>query len=291
MSVAVVGPGSVGLFFAAHLAAAGVDVVSCARRPFDEYIVDSATAPVRLPANVVTDPALITAPVEFVLVALKAQHTAGAAEWLPRLCSRETVVVAVQNGLEAAERLAPYVNGAEVLQAVVYCGGELIAPGHTSHSSMGFLWLPDSDGARRVEKLFEGCTAQASVRENYTTELWRKLGANVAANGITALTVKPFRVFKDPGIAIVATRLLDETWTVARADGAEIAPEAAAQLVASLASITNEQGTSTYQDRKAGRPTEHDAIFGAVVRAAERHGIAVPTVETVWYLLAGGDPD
>ena len=55
-SVAIVGPGSVGAFFAAHLAAAGHGVLSCARRPFTDYIVESPDAPVRIAADVATDP-------------------------------------------------------------------------------------------------------------------------------------------------------------------------------------------------------------------------------------------
>jgi 2-dehydropantoate 2-reductase len=47
--------------------------------------------------------------------------------------------------------------------------------------------------------------------------------------------------------------------------------------------------TSMYYDRMAGRPTEHDALYGAVVRAGARHGIPTPFAETVAALLAGGD--
>ena len=54
--VAVVGPGSVGCFFAAHLAATDHEVVSCARRPFDTYVVTSELAPVTGPAVVATTP-------------------------------------------------------------------------------------------------------------------------------------------------------------------------------------------------------------------------------------------
>jgi 2-dehydropantoate 2-reductase len=103
--IAVVGPGAVGTFFAAHLAAAGRDVVSCARRPFERYIVESKQLPVEAPAVVLTDPADVEGPVPWVLVGVKAHQTAGAAGWLGRLCGRDTTVVAIQNGVEAVERL------------------------------------------------------------------------------------------------------------------------------------------------------------------------------------------
>jgi 2-dehydropantoate 2-reductase len=39
------------------------------------------------------------------------------------------------------------------------------------------------------------------------------------------------------------------------------------------------------QDVKAGRPTEVDAINGAIVRAAREAGVAVPVTETLWRLV------
>jgi 2-dehydropantoate 2-reductase len=39
------------------------------------------------------------------------------------------------------------------------------------------------------------------------------------------------------------------------------------------------------QDVKAGRPTEIDAINGAIVRAARAAGVATPVTETLWRLV------
>lgn len=287
--IAVVGPGAVGVFFAGHLAAAGREVLACARRPFTEYIVDSEVAPCRAPATVFTDPASVTATVPFVLVTLKSHHTAGAGEWLQRLCSPDTVVVAAQNGIEAEERLAPYVNGAEVLQAVVYCGAELRAPGHTQHRASNWLYLPERSSSHRVAALFEGSGAEMRVTGTHLTEAWRKLGFNATSNGITALTRKGLAVFHDARLAEFAAKVLAEAWTVGRAAGADLQPESAASLIPMIANQPPDSGTSTYYDRMAGIPTEHDAIYGAVVRAGARLGVPTPLNEAIWALLAAGD--
>ena len=49
-------------------------------------------------------------------------------------------------------------------------------------------------------------------------------------------------------------------------------------------------GTSMLEDRLAGRPTEHEEITGAVVRAAERHGVAAPLNQALLALLAAASP-
>jgi 2-dehydropantoate 2-reductase len=43
--------------------------------------------------------------------------------------------------------------------------------------------------------------------------------------------------------------------------------------------------TSTHQDSERGKPLEFEALSGAVVRAARRHGIDVPYMETVHALM------
>lgn len=287
--LAVVGPGAVGGFFAAHAAAHGTTVLSAARRPFTEYIVESESHPVRSPAHVLTDPADVDGPVPFVLAAVKSQQTSDVGGWLERLCSRDTIVVAAQNGLEAADRLAPYVNGARVVQSVVYCTTELIAPGHTRHYGAGWLWVPDTPDMHRFATLFPERGATIRPTADIVTELWRKLGLNITTNGITALTRRRLSVFARGDIAALGTKLLEEAWTVGRADGADVDPAEAAARIPMMATLPGDPGTSTYYDRMAGRPTEHDAIYGAVARAGRRLGVATPLVDAVWALLAAGD--
>jgi 2-dehydropantoate 2-reductase len=291
VDLAVVGPGSVGAYFAAHAAQRGTSVLACARRPFDEFVIDSERFPARLRANVLIDPSAVARPVPHVLVALKSQHTAEAGEWLRRLCGPETIVVAAQNGLEAEERLAPFVNGATVVQSVVYCTAELVAPGHVQHYSSGWLWVPNTPEMQRFAQLFAGSGAEIRPTDSYVTELWRKLGFNTTTNGVTALARKRLAAFAREDMALLGTRLLAEAWTVARALGADLDPTTTSQYMTMIAEQPGNPGTSTYYDRMAGRPTEHDAIYGSMVRAARRIGIEVPVTETVWALLAAGDDD
>ena len=288
-TVAVVGPGAVGTFFAAHLAAAGRHVVACARRPFDRYVVDSDTAAVDTVARCVTVPGDLaavglTSPADLVIVTVKAFQTAGAAPWLARLCGPDTVVVGAQNGVEEVERLTPFVDGARVLPAVVYCGSELLAPGHIRHDQHGVLIVPDDDAGRAVAPLFDGTGANWRPDPSFPTETWRKLGINVMANGVTALTRRTMEAIADSPLESIARDLVRECWTVGRAEGARLGPEDADAFDFSLLPA---QGTSMYYDVMAGRPTEFDALHGAVLRIGARHGVATPVTEVVHALLAG----
>lgn len=287
--VAVVGVGSVGGVFAAHLSTRH-EVLACVRRPFDTYRIESTEVPFEGPANAVTDAAEVSwdGQADAVFVGLKSQHTAGAAEWFARLCGPDTLVVAMQNGIEAVERLTPLVNGATVVPSVVYCGAELIAPGHVKHSSRANLIVADDEAGRRAAELVEGTPLTVRPSETFTTSAWVKLGVNSAANGLTALTGRPMGVMADAGIRAIAEQLLIECWTVGNVEGADLDLTGIPKLLDQMAASPGGR-TSMQQDREAGRPTEHDAIHGAVIRRARRLDIPVPTTTIVHDLIAASD--
>lgn len=284
--VAVVGPGSVGVFFAGHLAAAGHDVLACARRGFDRYVIESSEFPLEHDAHVLTDPAEVDAPVDWVLLSVKAHQTPGAAGWLERLCDAErTRVLVVQNGIEH-DLADPYTNGATTIPTVVYCGAELIDPGHIKHASAGYLIVPEEPFGDEMLALFEGSQAEVRPSSSFATHQWRKLSLNIMVNGLTALTERRMSVVAEPGIRRLAIALLQECWHLAvEADGADLDPADAEKLVDGLIASGNDGGTSMLYDTLAGRPTEHDAIHGAALRRADALGIDVPTIRIVHDLL------
>ena len=287
--IAVVGPGAVGTFYAAQLSVAGRNVVACGRRPFDRYIVESDAVPVDDPAVALTDPADLGAagfdgPVDLVIVTVKTFQTAGAASWLDALCGSDTIVAGAQNGVEEVERLTPYVNGAAVVPCVVYCGSELIAPGHIRHAQHGIMIVPDDDVTRRVGPIFDGSAARWQPEADFLAATWRKLGINVMANGVTALTRRTMDVLATEPVDVVARGLLRECLTVARAGGVDVDPAEADEFDLT---VLPQYGTSMYYDIMADRATEFDALHGAVLRAGARYGIDTPVTRVVHALLAG----
>jgi 2-dehydropantoate 2-reductase len=194
----------------------------------------------------------------------------------------------MQNGVEGRQRLTPLVGPAAVVPAVVYCGTELIEPGRVKHSGQQRLIVPDDDAGRTAATLAEGTPLQIDPSSNHDVAAWVKLGINTVANGLTALTGRPMNVLDDPGVAAIGRLLLTECWTVGRLEGVELDLDVVPKTIAAMGSPTR---TSMQQDREAGRPTEHDAIHGAVLRAAARHDQAVPVTRMVHDLLAAASAD
>jgi 2-dehydropantoate 2-reductase len=298
--IAVVGVGAVAGYFTSQLMSVGHEVTCCVRRPFTELVVhDSAggaAEAVRSTPTVVIDPADLAGPAyrgpadrgpaDWVLVGVKAHQTLGATAWLDVLCGPGTVVVALQNGVEAAQRLAPLVHGAEVIPAVVYCGAELIAPGEIIHRTNRTLVVPDVPSAHALAALFADSQARIDVRADWATAAWEKLCGNAMANGITALTGQRSRVFARPEAARAGRAIALEVTQVAAAEGVTVPAELADLVIGALAAGPVDGGTSMLYDRLASRPLEHDAIYGAVVRAGQRHGVPTPVCQLLDDLLA-----
>ena len=74
-----------------------------------------------------------------------------------------------------------------------------------------------------------------------------------------------------------------EAVAVARAEGA---PADEDTVLEELAAVHPTLRSSMQRDIAAGIPPELDAIPGAVLRAAERHGVPAPTIARLYTLIA-----
>lgn len=289
--VAVVGVGAVGGAVAARLCTAGRDdVVLCVRTPFDELVVEGPAGTLRATARVVTTPDAVQ-PVPWVLLATKAHQTAGAADWLIALTTAHTTVAILQNGVEHEQRVAPYVDSARLLPAIVDCPADRVAPGRIVQRAPAQLIVPAVAAGQDFAQLFVGTDVSVTLTADFTTAAWRKLCLNVAGGAITALTNRTHTVMRRPDVAQVARDLIHECILVGRAEGAVLEDGLVEEIVTSMLLAPADAGTSMLADRRAGQPLEADARNGAVARIGARHGIPTPLNRALTALLQAINQD
>jgi 2-dehydropantoate 2-reductase len=287
-TVAVVGSGAIGGFLAGAVHDAGHPVTLCVRSPLDSLTVRTASRTHHVPATIVTDPDGV-GPVDWLLLTTKAHDTAGAAGWLTALADRRTVVVVAQNGVDHTERVAALIDKAQVLPALVYVAAERPEPGHVVHRGGNRLIVPDGAAGRAFRHLMAGSGLRIELTHDFRTEAWRKLLHNLAANPITALTMRRMDVLAQHDILELTRGLLTEGAAVAAAEGARITLDEVEHVIRFYRTLGTEDGSSMLYDRLAGRSLEHDLITGAVVRAGRRHRIPVPLNRAILALLRGLD--
>ena len=278
LTVAVVGMGSIGGVAAGCLAAAGRhDVIACVRQPISRLTLEQPNGTVELALRVLTDPEQANA-VDWVLVCTKTHQTASAAPWLQRLCVPDTRVAVLQNGLGHVARVAPLANGAAVMPVIVYYNGERLAPDRVRlrQGSDQDVAVANDEAGHAFARLFDGTPLRVMFSDDFDALVWRKLLINAVANPITTLTMQRQAVLRRPEIQELCRAVLAEAAAVARAEGVKLADDEPERAMATLFTFSGELGTSMYFDRLAGRHLEVEALTGAIVAAAARHGIATP---------------
>ena len=287
--VAIVGAGAIGLTLAGALAAGGHPLTVCGGRPFAAITLTATDGTVaRWPVAHTADPATVAA-TPLIVVAVKAPDTPAIGPWLRALAGPGSTVVVAQNGIEQRERVAPFVGDARIVPAVVYTNVERTGVGAATvrHPVSGpDLAVPDDPAGREVAARFNAGGLIAAPEADFRAALWTKLLINIVGNSLTALTGRRVEVVRDPAIAAVGRDLLAEAVAVARAEGVPFPADQPERTLAWLRVLPPGATSSMLQDRLAGRPLEYDALTGAVVRAAERHGLPVPINRTLLALLA-----
>jgi 2-dehydropantoate 2-reductase len=283
-SLAILGPGGVGGFLAGALARAGEDVVVVAREPTAELIARAGleVRSVRLGDFSAHPPAVprLERAVDVLIVTTKATTLQASLERIevpPRL------VVPLLNGLDHMGTLRDRFGHEHVAAGAIRIEADRPREGMIVQTSP-FLRvdLASDDPFPRGEladlaSALNRAHVPAELGASEAQILWSKL---VRLNAL-ALTTSAY----DVPVGVIRTehrdaleQCISEATAVANADGARIDPRKPLQ---ELDDAHAALGSSMQRDIAAGREPELDAIAGSVLRAAGRHGLTCPTIESL----------
>lgn len=286
--IAILGLGGVGGSLAALFCRAGAHVTGLVRNEKVQGLHASGVRLLRRGYEAFTVyPAIssiLSQPVDFLIIAIKAPDLGCAMERVPQNFVEQAIILPLLNGLDHMRVLRHYL-------------GDRVVPG-----SVSVVATREGAGVFRVDSSFyEVTTAPSSsvplaalsrwvdfmrnagvtvqVKANEAEVLWGKLARLSALACLTAYTNLPIGALRqDPVWRPILIDFLRETAEIAAAEGAPTDPNYHLKLLDAL----NHDATSSLQrDIAAGHPSELDAIGGAVIRAAERHGVACPTVRKI----------
>lgn len=295
------GAGAVGGYFGALLARGGADVTLVARGE-NLAALRARGLTVKLPHETIhIDPVRAVAtpadapPADVVLIGVKSYDTIGAADAIRAVLRPDTIVLSLQNGVENEGVLATALGLPPLMVALTFIGVELTAPAEVTYTARGEIIFGETDGvesarARRLADAFTAARVPHQWRRDIAVMAWEKLAWNAGFNGVTALTGTTVRQALDhPDSRELIVRGMEEVDAVAIALGVPVRRRRLAAVLADSLEGLPEFATSMLQDRRRGRRLEYDAIHGAVVRAAERAGVAVPVTRMTARLLAALD--
>jgi len=193
--------------------------------------------------------------------------------------------VTLQNGVGNLEKLQAALGQRSTL-GVTSLGATLERPGVVRHAGEGPIHLapPAVPKDHPVQAAF-GALADAlraarfdlHLSEDVVSLVWGKLAVNAGINPLTALLGVPNGFLAEHR---ACRRLMEEAarevGAVAEAQGIALPYDDPSAAALDVARRTAANHSSMLQDRMQGRPTEIDAICGAVVAAGKRHGVPTP---------------
>lgn len=212
----------------------------------------------------------LTEPVDVLWVTTKATALEGALSLAPPRDVR--LAVPLLNGLEHVATL--HAHYPEVAAGAIWVESERLAPGHVRQSSPFLRVALAPGGEAAAAELRAAGFPEVTVGASEAVVLWSKLSFLAPLALATSAAAAPFGAVRDdPRLSRLYAACRDEVCAIAAAEGA---PQDIERLETLAAAAAWEMRSSMQKDIEAGREPELDAIGAAVVRAAARHGIAVP---------------
>ena len=295
MKIAVFGVGAMGSVYAALLAEAGHEVHAidpwrahvAAIRANGLRVEGASGERVVKTVRADTDPAGALQ-CDLYIIATKAAGVAAAARAIAPLMRPDSLVVTIQNGLGADERIAGYLPVDNVLLGVADgFGAALRGPGHVCHAAMKLIRLGEVAGGltTRLEALAEvwsGAGFKAEAFADIRRLIWEKYICNVAFSApCTVFDCTLGELMADGDAWNIAKGCAAEAYRLARRSGVALSFDDPIAYVTAFGADLPSARPSMLLDHHARRPSEIDAINGMAVTLGRKLGLPTPYNETV----------
>ena len=289
MRIAIVGTGGVGGYFGGRLAAAGADIAFLARGAHLDALrtrglrIVSPKGDVDLPRVHAFGDTREIGPVDVVLFAVKLYDVESALPSLAPLIGAATVVVPLQNGVDAAALVERAVGRAHTAGGTCYVAAVIAEPGVIRHTAMDHLLFGELDRVRspRLTAFHEACRPagfQATLSDDIMFDVWTKFVRLSVMSGMTAVTRSPVGVLRDdPDLWSMLKDAVREAMAVAQAKGIAVAPTTVEDVAAAYGALPPQAKSSMLEDLERGRRLELPWLSGAVVRIGRDLGVPTPT--------------
>lgn len=298
MKIAIVGSGSIGLYYGARLAASGHQVHFLLRSGYEEarshgIRVTSPAGDLHVPEPRAHRETLPIGACDVVIVAVKTTQNSLLPSLLPPLLGPQTLLLTLQNGLGSDEFLASHFGSERILGGLCFVCLTRRSPAHVVHVGHGTISLgvydrPSAPAIQPIAEALRNAGIETHIEADLAAARWKKLVWNIPFNGLAVVENAPVDHLLAHHESEIRA-LMSETLAIAAALGHDIAPDYADWQVERTRSMGAYQ-PSTLVDYRAGAELEIEAIWGNPLRAAHRAGVPAPHLSQLHQRLASVAP-
>lgn len=286
MKIGIIGPGSIGLLFAAKLKKADEEVTLIDyKKDRTEFLntngikfegIDERfqlNVPVKCGFSEINN-------FDLIIISVKAYSTEKTAADLQKN-GYSGPVLTLQNGLGNVEVLKTYLPENMIIAGITSEGANLKDTGHICHAgkgktSFGYVSSKNKDDSF-INELFDAMMKSgfnSEISNDVNSLIWSKLIINVGINALTAiLNVKNGMLVESESSRILIKKLVNEACIVSDKLKIKLPYPDPVKKVEEICRMTAENFSSMNQDIKFGRQTEINFINGAVIKAGKKLGL------------------
>ncbi len=241
---------------------------------------------------------------DLIVIATKMAGVGPAARAIAQHLTSSTMILTIQNGLGAAERIGAFMSVENVMLGVAEgFGASLKGPGHAHHNAMNLIRIGEiesgqSDRAEVLAGHWRGAGFKARAYDDIQQLVWEKFLCNVtysAACTVFDMTVGELQAHAERWA--IALGAMHEAHAVARARKINLTFDDPVEYVTAFGAQMPNARPSMLLDHKARRHSELDAINGQVPELGRALGIPTPFNDTLVAVLrqreaafGGGNP-
>ena len=228
---------------------------------------------------------------ELLIVFTKSLHTRAALDSIKQIIGADTQVLTLQNGLGNLEILSEFVVPENILIGSTTWPADAVSSGHVASHGVGAIRMMNAKGelssaAKKVVQVLDDAGLFCQADANVWASIWEKVAFNCALNCLCAVTgcsVDQLDLVTDG--QHLALNIVNEVLGVATKSGISVDVDKTHAQVINAINHHHGHLPSMLQDLIAMRPTEINALNGAVVEKARALGLAVPYTESLLCLV------
>lgn len=316
MKLTIFGAGAIGSEFGGHLAAAGADVTLIGRGMHaqamaERGLVMTTTQSRRSVSVRVLNETTALPKQDVVIVCVKAYAVEQAAEQIASLLHEESLAVFALNGLpwwyfqnhggrfdgailrslDPQGHITRTIPAKHIIGTAVYQATTITAPGEIHYLDLpyntmfiGELHRELTPRLQRLEAWLKDGGIRTQALEDIRAKIWDKLWGNIAFNPVTALTHATMdAVVQNYNDTDLMEAIMHEARMVGEKIGITFVGRPWHKLETSARLVGHK--TSMLQDMEAGRPTEIEAIVGAVREIGKWLEVEMPHLNGLYSLV------
>jgi len=234
---------------------------------------------------------------DLIIIACKFYHLDQVIEDIKPSVGKDTIILSLLNGITSEEIIGRSLGRERLPLAMIISTDAFHKGEETTYTQKGIIHFGDADGKNgereeRIADFFTRTGVEFVLEQNMKRVLWYKYMINASSNQVTAVLRLPFGAIQTKGNSceipearFLVEKAMREVIAVANAEGIDLNESDIGNSFKTTNLLSAKGYTSMCQDVLAGRKTELEMFSPVVMELAQKHGISVPVLETLFLQL------